>query len=147
MPLKLFSLRSQLCSVKSHGQGSVLILFNLAELAGTWGGASLHMGQPLQACPSRHTRPRQGPLCLVYGCMVQGAASSPNGQYPVLCPGLEPPGWVEPSVSRGFAHRGCFQCGLGEQSGEWGSPWELTATALLPTVDKHGQTRSGRAHV
>ena len=32
MPLKLFSLRSQLCSVKSHGQGSVLILFNLAEL-------------------------------------------------------------------------------------------------------------------
>lgn len=53
--------------------------------------------------------PQAGPALSSARCVVQRTASSPNGQDPVLCPRLEPPVWVEPSVSRGIAHRECFQ--------------------------------------
>ena len=88
---------------------------------GTWGA---------RGRPAPGTRAPGGPPAR--------AASSPVARARPV-PAVEAPVWVEPSVSRGAPHGGRLQCRLGGQRGERAPPWGLTATALLPTVDRHGQ--------
>lgn len=106
---------------------------------GARGGASLHTGRPLQAWLSWNTRPRQGPLCLVYAAWGRGRPAHRTARTPscapvwnLLC------GW-SPQYPEGLHTESASSASLGEQSREWASPWEVTATALLPTIDKHGQ--------